>query len=131
MGRVTEMPIAEIKAKALKSKPAPKYFVVEAIPGIEVDYEATGFKIDAQGRPILNPQPKPWPSLFQYRLDSWNGKDLFGYHHFGSGDSPSLTMLCTERIKQLAEDEKWTNTSFQRLRIAGINPFTGLPEQVP
>ena len=128
MGRVTEMPIAEINAKALKSKPAPKYFVVETIPGIEVDYAATGFKVDAHGRPILNPRPSPWPFPYQYRPDSWNGADLFGYHHFGTGDSPSLTMLCTERVKQLAESEGWTNAAFQRLRLTGINPFTGLPE---
>jgi hypothetical protein len=35
------MPIAEIKAKALKSKPVPRYFVLETVPGIEVDFAAS------------------------------------------------------------------------------------------
>lgn len=116
MGRVTEMPIVEINAKALKNKPAPKYYVVETIPGIEVDLEATGFKLDRQGKPILNPPPNPWPT-YRYRLDSWNGEDLFAYRHFGPTDGPYVDMFCTERVKELAEREGWTNVRFKPLEL--------------
>jgi hypothetical protein len=117
IARVTEMPIAEINAKALKSKPAPKYFVIETIPGIEVDWEATGFKLDASGNPILNPPPNPWPSPYRYRLKSWNGTDLFAYRHFGPADGPYIDMFCTERVKELAEKEGWTNVRFKPLEL--------------
>lgn len=117
LGRVTEMPIAEINAKALKSKPAPKYYVIETLPGIEVDLEATGFKLDAQGKPIVNPAPNPWPSPYRYRLDSWNGADLFACRHFGPTDGPYIDMFCTERVKELAEQEGWTNVRFKPLEL--------------
>lgn len=111
-GRVTEMPIAEINAKALKSIPAPRYFVLETFPGIEVDLAATGFKLDASGEAIVDPPPEPWPSRYQYRLDSWNGANLFAYRHLGPTEGPYLELLCTERIKELSEREGWTNLRF-------------------
>jgi len=117
MGRITEMPIADIDAKVLKSKPAPKYYVIETIPGIEVDLVATGFKLDAQGKAIVNPAPNPWPSPYRYRLDSWNETDLFAYRHFGPNDGPYIDMLCTERVKELAEKEGWTNVRFKPLEL--------------
>src|SRR5690606_37894513 len=73
IGRVTEMPIAEINAKLLKTKPAPKYFVVETQPGIEVDFAASNIPTHSEGKPILTPLPKPWPPLIKVRADSWNG----------------------------------------------------------
>lgn len=117
MGRVTEMPMAEIKAKALKSKPAPKYYVIETIPCIEVDLVATGFKLDVHGKAIVNPPPKPWPSPYRYRLDTWNGADLFAYRNFGPTEGPYTEMFCTERVKELAEKERWTNVLFEPLFI--------------
>ena len=117
LGRVSEMPFAEINAKLLKSRPAPKYYVVETTPGIEVDLVATGFKLDAQGKPVLTPSPNPWPSPYRYRLDSWNGTDLFAYRHFGPTDGPYTDLLCTELVKELAEREGWTNVRFKPLEV--------------
>ena len=117
LGRITEMPIVEINAKALLSESAPRYFVVETKPGIEVDLVATGFKVDASGKAILNPPPNPWPSRHKYRLDSWNGSDLFAYRHFGPTDGPYLDMFCSERIKELAEREGWTNVRFKPIDV--------------
>lgn len=118
MGRVTEMPIAEIHAKSLRGKPVPKYYVIETIPGIEVDLLATGFKLDAVGNPVLSPAPDPWPSPYRYRLDSWNGTDLFAYRHFGKIEGPCIDMFCTERVKELAAKDGWTNVRFQPLALA-------------
>ena len=115
IARVTEMPIAEINARALKSKPAPRYFVIETIPGIEVDLIATGFRVDAAGRAILDPPPKPSPWPYRYRASSWNGTDLFAYRHFGPTNGPYTDLFCTERVKELAEREGWTNVRFKPL----------------
>lgn len=117
MGRVTEMPIAEINAKALKSKPAPKYYVVETLPGIEVDLEATGFNLDAEGKAIVHPPPNPWPKHYCYCLNTWTGADLFAYRHFGPTDGPYTDMFCTERVKELAENQGWTNVQFESICV--------------
>lgn len=116
VSRTTEMPIAEIlsKSKKLKAVSPPRYFVVETTPGIEVDFEASGFHVDENGRPILNPYPKPAPKLV-FRADTWNGSDLFAYKHFGPTDGPYTQLFCTEKVKELAEKEGWTNIAFQPL----------------
>ena len=98
--RATEIPIGQIDSKALKDKPPPRYFVVETAPGIEVDFAATGIPTDAEGKPVLNPLPKPWPPVaWRLRLSSWNGADLFCYSNFGG----SLTLVCTEKVVELAK----------------------------
>jgi hypothetical protein len=117
IARTTVMPIAKISAKALTRQLAPVYCVVETVPGIEVDLLASGFKVDASGRAILNPPPKPWPSPYRYRLNSWNGADLFSYQHFGPTDGPYTELFCSERIKELSENEGWTNVRFKALEI--------------
>ncbi len=117
LARVTEMPIAEINSKALTTKPPPHYYAVETEPGIDVDLVATGFKVDVAGKAILNPPPTPWPFPYRYRLDSWNGADLFDYHHFGPTSGPYTNLLCTERIKRLAETEGWTNIRFKPIDV--------------
>ncbi|QIF05567.1 hypothetical protein [Roseimicrobium sp. ORNL1] len=126
IGRITEMPMAEINAKALKNQPPPKYFVIETIPGIEVDLAATGFKLDAHGKAILNPLPRPWPSTYRYRPESWNGTDLFDVHTISSADVPHTGLYCTERVKELAAKEGWTNTDFTRLVMPGNWPGRGI-----
>lgn len=117
MGRVTEIPVAEINAKSLKSKPVPHYYVIETIPGIDVDLKATGFKFDTADKPIFDPFPQPWPPLFRYRLNTWNGSDLFAFRHFGTTDGPYTEMFCSERVKNLAESEGWTNVRFDPLAL--------------
>ena len=108
--RATEIPIGQIDSKALKDKPPPRYFVVETAPGIEVDFAATGIPTDAEGKPVLNPLPKPWPPVaWRLRLSSWNGADLFCYSNFGG----SLTLVCTEKVVELAKREGWTNCRFE------------------
>lgn len=126
LGRVTEMPIAEINAKALKNQPPPKYFVMETFPGIEVDLVATGFKLDARGKAILKPLPQPWPPTFHYRPESWNGTDLFDRRSFSGVDGPYTGLYCTERVKELAAQEGWTNTDFTRLVMPGNWPSRGI-----
>lgn len=112
-GRISEMPIAEIKAKALISKTTPRYFVLETLTGIEVDFAASNIPTNSLGEPILVPLPKPWPALINVRGSSWNGADVFAYSNFG--ESPHLEFLCTERVQQLAQREGWTNLRFDSL----------------
>lgn len=110
VGRTTEMPIAEIKAKRLRHKSPPKYFVVETLPGIEVDYVASEIPTDAMGKSALIPLPKPWPPQFiRARASSWNGTDLFSYGNWGG----PLEWVCTEKLKDLVERACLINIEFQ------------------
>lgn len=114
MGKVTEMPIAEIDPKVLRAKSPPRYYVIETIPGIEVNFPASGIPTDSSGNAILTPLPKPWPPVFRLTKSSWNGTDLFSWSNLGC--SPHLEMLCTERVVHLAESERWTNVSFKPIQ---------------
>lgn len=116
-GRVTEMPIARVNAKALRAKPSPRYYVIETFVGIEVDAVASGFAVDSSGRAVLDALTSPKPSQYRYRQDSWDGSDLFAAYLPGGYVGPHTQMLCTERIKQLAEDEGWTNVCFEPLAL--------------
>ncbi len=117
MGRVTNMPVAEIHSRALRKKPQPEYFVVETFPGIEVDWAATGFECDEHGKPIPGISPRPYPRRFLYRLDTWNGTDLFSFHPRGPKPGPSTIMFCSEIVKKIAEVEGWTNVEFKPLEL--------------
>jgi hypothetical protein len=110
--RATEMPIASISAKALQKIVHPKYFVLEAIPGIEMAWKAMGIPLDRNKKPILVPRPKPFPKA-KYCLSSWNGSDLFS----PPGGIITTTLFCTERIKILAEEKRWTNVKFLPLEM--------------
>jgi hypothetical protein len=94
-----------------------RYYVIETIPGIEVDLIATGFPVDASGKAIIKPLPRPLPLPFRYKLDSWNGSDIFDYRAFGPFDGPYTDLFCTERVKEMAEKEGWTNIEFRDLEL--------------
>jgi len=107
--RITEMPIAEIDTKGLRSLPPPKYFIVETLPGIEIDFLASKIPTDEKGIPILNPLPKPWPPIWVLKASSWKGNDLFSFSNF----SNSLTMICTEKIIDISRHQNWSNCRFE------------------
>ena len=107
--RATEMPIATIKAKRLQSILPPKYFVLEAHPGIDVDWTAMGVPTDNNNRAITNPYPTPWPpKQWIVARSSWSGSDLMSYRNW----QIPMTLVCTEKIKKLAEEKNWTNIKF-------------------
>ena len=110
IGRITEMPVNEINAKRLKSIPPPKYYVIECVPGIDVDFAASEIDTDASGKPIFPYNGWRWPlPLIKARASSWNGTDLFSYRNW----SGPLKWVCTEKLKDLAEKENFLNMSFQ------------------
>ena len=96
----TEFPIAEVKSKKLHGVPPPRYFAVQWAGGIEVDWDITGRERDAAGnlKPLVA------------KASTWNGTDIFSWTNW---DDTHLTMLCTEKIVELAEKEKWTNYEFK------------------
>lgn len=109
--RTTEMPIASIKAKRLQKIPAPKYYILEALPGIARAWDAMGVPVDEEGHPIPETMPFPRPELL-LRLSSWNGLDLMSF-----SDGPQTTaLICTDRVKDLAESKKWTNVKFMPIK---------------
>jgi len=110
--RATEMPIAKNLSKALKNIPAPKYYVLEAEPGIRLAYSAMGLQLDPSGKPILVPGAK-FPEAI-YDLKTWNGADLMG--KLAVFDS-TIDLLCTDRVKNLAERNGWTNIEFKPVKV--------------
>ena len=115
IARLTHMPIASIKSrnKRLKEQTPPRYFVLEAPYAIEMDYEASGVPIDAGGIPIARLPDSPNWTL---RLASWRGADLMCYPNMWK--RPTFTLICTERVVQLAEREGWTNCYFEPINAA-------------
>ena len=111
--RLTEMPVATINSKLLKDIPPPRYFVLEAAPGIEVDLAASGIPEDAEGKAVLNPLPKPWPPVLRLRRSSWNGTDLFTFSNL----EIRHTHICTERVVELAKTQGWTNCRFDPIGV--------------
>jgi hypothetical protein len=110
--RKTEMPIATVKAKALQKQTPPKYYVLEAERGIDVDYEASGIPIDLDGKPDFRARDKSKSGPVAVRLDSWNSKDLFS-----ARQGVPMVVFCTERIKKLAEEKGWTNVRFDEIPL--------------
>ena len=102
----TEFPIAEVKSKKLRDIPPPRYFAVQWEAGIEPDWRAMEVPHDDQGRPITT---RPVGTLIA-KSSTWNGADIFSWANW---DETHLKMLCTEKIVDLAEKEKWTNCEFK------------------
>lgn len=111
--RATEMPIAEILSTALKNIPDPKYFVLEAEPGINYAYDLMGLDLDSNGKPIID-RTKRFPESI-YRRSSWIGADLFGKRAFFDN---TLALLCTEKVKELGKRNRWTNIEFKPVKVA-------------
>ncbi len=112
--RQTEMPIAKIRSKRLRDKPAPKYFVLEADSGMEVDYVASGRTFDTEGK-VIDPNPLKAPPL-KFNRASWNGADLFSIA-FNSNRRPSCSLICTDRVVELAKRDGWTNVRFDPVDV--------------
>lgn len=125
--RFTPIPVGDIGSKKLRSIPPPEYFVIEALPGIHVDYAASGYIVDANGNPDPNAPKIIPPPIPQFDPATWSGADLFCQEN-GSCGPRYLDLLFTERVKEIAIKDGWTNTAFQRVRVKGVNPFTGRPE---
>lgn len=116
-----------LRSSRLKALQHPDYFVIEAVPGIRIDYAASGFVVDADGNPDPNlPRPSPPPTL-QYDPATWSGADLFCVSN-GRGGPCYLELLCTERIKEIAKLDGWANAAFNRSLVKGIEPFSGRPD---
>ena len=103
----TEIPIAEIGSKKLRLISPPKYYILQVANGIERDWAASGIPFDSEGKPILDALNLK-PAIA--KLSTWNGQDIFSWSNMGN--KLGLTLLCTERVVELAEKEKWTNVRF-------------------
>lgn len=109
--RATEMPIAKISAKGLQKITPPKYYILEALPGIERAWDAMGVPLDTEGKPV--PHSIASPLEVHLRLSSWNGLDLFSF-----SDGPQTAVpVCTDRVKKLAECKGWTNVRFKPIKV--------------
>jgi hypothetical protein len=105
-----EMPIAKISAKALQKIDPPKYFILEALPGLEIRHEHIPLAVRLAAE--KEDPPRFIKSILtKFNPDSWNGNHLFSPAQ-GTG---TLRTLCTERVKELAEAKGWTNVHFRLL----------------
>ncbi|MGL4400749.1 MAG: hypothetical protein ACRCXD_12830 [Luteolibacter sp.] len=110
--RKTEMPIAEINSKRLQKKNPPKYYVIEAGPGIETDYKASGVPLDANGKPDLVKRDKSHTGPYAVSLSSWNGEHLVSPH-----DREPMYALWSEVAKEICEEKGWTNFRFDEVPV--------------
>lgn len=115
--RLTEMPIGLIHGNWHKKNPAPKYFVVEVDTGIEIDFKESGYKFDHNDNLILPALYRPAFSKDVFKKNSWNGCHLFSQKYFGIMGSLPFSLFCTEKVKNLAVDRKWTNVEFMEVEM--------------
>ncbi len=102
-------------AKALQRIPAPKYYVLEAAPGIEVWSESVSVQDQIAARKEV-PSRFLSPYRWNCRADSWNGMDIFSPFS-PTGNTLTTSLYCTDRIKEIAELKGWTNVEFVPLEI--------------
>lgn len=114
--RATEMPIASIMAKALKKIPPPKYYVLEAEPGLEVWSEKVSVEDQIAARKEI-PSRFILPSRLKGNADSWKGMDLMSPLS-PTGNMMTASLYCTDRIKELADQKGWTNVKFEEISVA-------------
>ena len=107
---ITEFPVSIVRSKKLKDIPPPRYFALQVAGGIDMDFDAMGVNYDFSGQPVFESNKFMNPLA---KLSTWNGKDLFSWNNWGNG--LGLTLLCTERVVELAEKEKWSNVKFDQV----------------
>lgn len=108
--RSTEMPIAKNLSKQLQDVPPPKYYVLEAEPGISWNFEAMGVQLSSKGIPIYDPVHPPEHIA---DLSSWNGSDLFCLDK----GRLKVSIMCNDRIKNMAIKHEWTNIRFNPVKV--------------
>ncbi len=72
-----------------------------------MDFAAMDVAMDASGKPVPDPNKFRNPIA---KLSTWKGTDVFSWNNWGNG--LGLTLLCTEKVVELAAKEKWTNVRF-------------------
>ena len=105
----TQLPVVKIGSKKLSLVPPPHYYIIQVAAGIDADLEAMGVELDELGNPVfdsINPEP---PIA---NMSTWNGEDVFSWRNIGAGPTLGLTLICTEKVAELSEKEKWTNVRF-------------------
>jgi len=118
--RLTKMPIADIKGKWHQKNTPPNYYVAEIeFGGIEQDFAASGYdELDEDGRPT-NESLLRRPTLTKdvYKLDTWNGQDLFSYSCPNTAVDATTILFCTEKVKKLSKDKGWINVKFKEVEV--------------
>jgi len=118
--RLTEMPIGIIQGKWHQKNMPPKYYVAEIdFGGIEEDYVASGYdEFNADGTPTRGARlRRPAFTKNVYKLNTWNGKDLFSYSCPNAVIGASTMLFCTEKVKELGEKSDWVNVEFDQLEL--------------
>jgi len=110
--RAIEMPIAHIKTKRIQNLTPPKYYVLEAERGIEVDFAASGYPVAADGKPTSNKRNPAAKGPLALRRTTWTGKDLVS-----ATTGATFCLYCTDRVKRLAEEKGWTNVKFTEVPV--------------
>lgn len=110
--RMTHMPIASVAAKRLLKQAFPEYYVIEGVPGYDLDYHACGIPVDSDGKPLFHLRDKSNKQTPAIRLSTWNGNDIVSCR----GVAP-IIFACTERVKQLAGEKGWTGVQFKELPV--------------
>lgn len=105
--RATKMPLADPLPKRLKEVPAPAYYVIEALPGIDVWSVEIPIAEQIAAR---NEKPPRWkgPYLTKCKASSWAGADLMSPSHGKS----LMSIFCTEHVVLLAKEKNWANVKF-------------------
>lgn len=107
-GGAVEAFVHGLPTKKLRTIAPPVYYWVRGHRGIELDYEASGYRVAdhcarcGNVRFLTTTRTRP----YVFKPNSWDGSDLFVYR-----DPPTL-FFCTEKVLLLAHEHRWTNFRF-------------------
>jgi len=95
---------------SLRVETAPRYFHLDVLPTIELDWEASGtgglFPCGTCGRLIRKAGDyRILPERYVPRMDTWDGSDLIVCPQCSA-------VCCTEKVILLAREHRWTNLRF-------------------
>jgi hypothetical protein len=114
------MPIGGIASSALRKKTPPKYYVLEADVGMDVDLVTVPLPLPNPPHPSEPPRPQqymPSESYWAGDRSTWNGLHLFTGRCSPGTPQDYTWLFCTYKVWWLAQVDKWTNFESQKIQL--------------
>jgi hypothetical protein len=118
--RATEMPIGGIASSALRKKTPPKYYVLEADVGMDIDLVTVPLPLPNPPHPTEPVRPQqymPSESYWAGDRSTWNGLHLFTGRCSPGTPQDYTWLFCTYKVWWQAQVDKWTNFQCEKIQL--------------
>jgi hypothetical protein len=118
--RAIEMPIGSIASPELRKKAPPKYYVLEADIGMDVDLVTVPLPLPNPPNPAEPARPQqymPSESYWAGDRSTWNGLHLFTRRCPLGTPQDYTRLFCTYKVWWQAQVDKWTNFRCEKIQL--------------